>query len=168
MKPGSIRLRSKINGMIIFFIISLALSGITAFPLVWELDMLVRWFGTGTTTSHIFPALSDWLELVNRGLVETSIKYTFLAYDTDWLAFAHIVLAILFIGPLRDPVKNKWVIEFGMIACVLVIPLVLICGPLRGIPVFRQIIDTSFGIIGILPLLLVRQWIVRLEKGEER
>lgn len=168
MKQGSIRLRSKINGMIILFIISLALSGITAFPLVWELDILVRNFGAGTTTSHIFPALSDWLELVNRGLVETSVKYPFLAYGTDWLAFAHIVLAILFIGPLRDPVKNKWVVEFGMIACVLVIPLALICGPLRGIPVFWQVIDTSFGIIGIVPLLLVRKWIVRLENGEER
>ncbi len=167
MKQGSIRLRSKINGMIIFFIISLALSGITAFPLVWELDILVRNFGAGTTTSHIFPALSEWLELVYRGLVETSVKYPFLAYGTDWLAFAHIVLAILFIGPLRDPVKNKWVIEFGMIACVLVIPLALICGPLRGIPVFWQIIDTSFGIIGIVPLLLVWKWIVRIENGEE-
>ncbi|MBK9249188.1 MAG: hypothetical protein IPM69_14010 [Ignavibacteria bacterium] len=166
MKPNSIRLRSKIKGMIVFFIISLALSGITAFPLV-ELDILVRNFGAGTTTSHIFPALSEWLELVNRGLVETSVKYPFLAYGTDWLAFAHIVLAILFIGPLHDPVKNKWVIEFGMIACVLVIPLALICGPLRGIPVFWQIIDTSFGIIGIVPLLLVWKWIVRIENGEE-
>jgi hypothetical protein len=38
------------------------------------------------------------------------------------------VLAILFIGPLRDPVKNKWVIEFGVIACILIIPFAMIAG----------------------------------------
>ena len=33
-----------------------------------------------------------------------------------------LVIAIVFIGPLRDPVKNVWVVEFGMIACALVVP----------------------------------------------
>jgi hypothetical protein len=35
------------------------------------------------------------------------------------------VIAIAFIGPWRDTVKNIWVIEFGMIACVLVVPFAL-------------------------------------------
>jgi hypothetical protein len=80
-----------------------------------------------------------------------------MAYGTDWLAFAHIVIAVAFIGPLRDPVRNIWVIEFGMIACALVIPLALIFGPLRGIPFFWRLIDCSFGIIGFVPLWLVRR-----------
>ena len=58
----------------------------------------------------------------------------FLGYGTDWLAFGHFVIAIVFIGPLRDPVKTVWVVEFGMIACVLVVPFALVMGGVRGIP----------------------------------
>ena len=63
-----------------------------------------------------------------------------------------MVIAVAFIGPLRDPVKNVWVIDFGMIACAAVIPLALICGPIRGIPFWWQLIDCSFGVVGIVPL----------------
>jgi hypothetical protein len=83
-------------------------------------------------------------------------------YGTDWLAFAHIVIAIAFIGPLRDPVKNVWVVQFGMIACVLVIPTALICGQIRGVPFYWRLIDCSFGVIGIIPLWLSRCCIQRL------
>jgi hypothetical protein len=68
------------------------------------------------------------------------------------LAFAHFVLAILFIGPYKNPVKNKWVIEFGMIACILIIPFAFVAGYYRGIPIYWRLIDCSFGVIGILPL----------------
>ena len=76
------------------------------------------------------------------------------AYGTDWLAFAHLVIAVAFVGPLRDPVKNVWVVEWGMIACLSVIPLALICGPIRGIPFCWQIIDCSFGVVGVIPLAI--------------
>jgi hypothetical protein len=33
------------------------------------------------------------------------------------IAFAHLAIAIAFIGPYIDPVRNKWVITFGLIAC---------------------------------------------------
>ena len=46
-----------------------------------------------------------------------------------------------------------------MIACLAVIPLALICGPLRGIPWFWQPIDCSFGVLGIIPLWFVRRMI---------
>jgi len=46
-----------------------------------------------------------------------------------------------------------WVIQFGMIACVLVIPAALIFDALRGLPFFWGLIDCSFGVIGIIPLL---------------
>ena len=75
-----------------------------------------------------------------------------MAYGTDWLAFAHLVIAVAFIGPLLDPVRNRWVITFGMIACVMVLPLALICGPIRGIPLYWQLIECSLGVFGIIPL----------------
>jgi hypothetical protein len=40
----------------------------------------------------------------------------------------------LFIGPYLDPVRNKWVVTFGLIACAGVIPLALIADHIRGIP----------------------------------
>ena len=49
-----------------------------------------------------------------------------------------------------------------MIACVLIVPLALICGPLRGIPPFWQLIDCSFGVFGIIPLWLCRNAILRI------
>jgi hypothetical protein len=53
-----------------------------------------------------------------------------------------------------------------MIACVLIIPLALICGPIRGIPFGWQLIDCSFGIVGIVPLWLCRRYINELEARE--
>ena len=76
-----------------------------------------------------------------QALTVTNGSYPFLAYGTDWLAFAHLMIAIAFIGPYRDPVRNQWVITFGLIACAAVIPLALICRPLRGIPMYWRLID---------------------------
>ena len=87
-------------------------------------------------------------------VAEANERYPFLFYGTDWLAFGHLVIAIAFLGPLRDPVRNIWVIEWGMIACVLVIPAAMVCGPIRGIPFWWRLIDCSFGVVGILPLIL--------------
>jgi hypothetical protein len=71
-------------------------------------------------------------------------------------------------GPIKDPVKNVWVVEFGMIACVLVIPLALICGPLRGVPWFWRLIDCSFGVFGLVPLEIARRMIVKVAQSEPR
>ena len=101
-----------------------------------------------------------------EGLETTGREYPFLAYGTDWLAFAHLVIAVAFWGPLRDPVRNIWVVEFGMIACLLVIPLALICGPIRGIPFCWQLIDCSFGVFGLIPLAIVRRLILSLGNQE--
>jgi hypothetical protein len=85
-------------------------------------------------------------------------------YGTDWLAFAHLVIAVAFWGPLRDPVRNVWVVHFGMIACVAVIPLALIAGPARGIPWWWLLVDMSFGVFGIVPLLFAERAIRRLAR----
>ncbi len=87
-----------------------------------------------------------------------------MAYGTDWLAFAHVIIAVCFIGPLVDPVRNVWVIKFGLIACAAVIPTALIFGVIREIPFCWQLIDCSFGVFGSIPLLLVWKWIRELER----
>ncbi len=100
----------------------------------------------------------------SRGPGRDSAKFPFLAYGTDWLAFGHFVIAIAFIGPLRNPVKNIWVVEFGMIACVLVVPFALGMGAVRGIPIGWRLIDCSFGVLGIIPLWLCRREIQALAR----
>jgi hypothetical protein len=158
------KLRTRIRILILFFIFALLVSGLTAFPLQWELNLLEQ---IVHALPIQIPALINWVALVNRGLQESYGKYPFIAYGTDWLAFAHIVIAIAFIGPLRDPVKNIWVIEWGMIACVLVTPLAVIMNPIRGIPFFWSLIDCSFGVFGIIPLWFIRRDIRQIERAKE-
>jgi hypothetical protein len=155
--------QTKIKLWLYVFITGLLFSGITAFPLEWELNLLNQTLGPGTNFGNQFPSFAEWINRVLFGLVETNTKFPFMAYGTDWLAFAHIILAILFIGPLKDPVKNIWVIEFGIIACVLVIPLAMICGEIRGIPIFWRLIDCAFGVLGVIPLLVIRKKIKLIE-----
>jgi hypothetical protein len=145
----------RIRAILIFFVIALAASGITAFALPPEVRLLKAWFGPGTSIGDTFPGLAEWLVKVSDGLDANDRQLPFMAYGTDWLAFAHLVIAIVFIGPIRDPVKNIWVVEFGMIACLGIIPLALICGSIRGIPWFWRMIDCSFGVFGIIPLAIV-------------
>lgn len=154
----------RIRFCLVLFIIGLVLSGITAFPLQTEVGCLasilqadsLRPFAEST-------GLLMWIMRVSDGLTTTNAKYPFLAYGTDWLAFAHLAIAIAFVGPLVDPVRNKWVITFGLIACAGVIPLALIAGEVRGIPLAWRLIDCSFGIFGCIPLLLCRRSIIALE-----
>ena len=139
-----IRLK-KIRTALVVFMICLFLSGLTAIPLIPELS----WILENTPKGSSF---YTWLDKVLTALKETEQKYPFVFYGFDWLAFAHFILAILFIGPYRDPVKNIWVLQFGLIACVLVFPLAFIAGYFRGIPVGWQLIDCSFGLAGFVVL----------------
>lgn len=158
----------RIRALLGLFVVGLLLSGLTAFPIKTEVDFLQRVFGEGSPTQTWWPWLARWISHVHRGVTEASEDYPFLFYGTDWLAFAHIVIAVAFLGPLRDPVRNIWVVEFGMIACVLVVPTALICGPIRGIPLFWRLIDCSFGVVGIIPLYLARRAIRNLaDAGED-
>ena len=104
------------------------------------------------------PDWAIWLVKVQTALQETGNKYPSLFYGTDWLAFGHFVIAIAFIGALRNPVRNRWLFDFGLIACVLVIPYALVFGGLRGIPFWWRLIDCSFGVCGFIPLWLCRKW----------
>ena len=150
----------RIRALLLFFIVGLILSGVTAFPLETELKLLTTFVGKNSLAQQI--GLTPWLLTVRDGLVATYASYPFIAYGTDWLAFAHIVIAIAFIGPLRDPMKNIWVIEWGMICCLLIIPLAFIAGSYRGIPFGWRLIDCSFGVFGIIPLWFSRRMVKRL------
>jgi hypothetical protein len=151
------KLITKIRLLILFFIVALILSGVTAFPVETELKWLLN-----------HPALipnfaQTWLQNVYNALLETNQKYPMIAYGFDWLAFAHIVIAMAFIGPYIDPVKNKWIIEWAMLACIAIFPLAFIAAPIRQIPMFHVLIDCSFGVIGLIPLYFCRKWIIQLE-----
>jgi len=150
-------LRRRIRWWLSLFLLGLVASGVTAIPLAWELNILARMIGPGDS------GLAGWIGRVQGGLHDTYARYPFVAYGTDWLAFGHLMIAVAFVGPLRDPVRNRWVITFGMIACVCVVPWALVFGLLRGIPFFWRLIDCSFGVVGIVPLWLCRRDIDELE-----
>jgi len=157
MKASShVRLR-RIRWLLVLFVVGLVLSGLTAFPLKIEVDILNGLVGQGSSFENLCPEMARWMSRVHAGISEVHQKHPFMPYGTDWLAFGHIVIAIAFLGAIRDPVRNIWVVEFGMIACLLVIPSALLMGGVRGIPMFWRLIDCSFGVFGIVPLWLARR-----------
>ena len=153
-------LLTRIRIAIIIFIILLMLSGITAMPVYTEMQWLMQqhWFADDSL-------IGAWFQAVWLGVQTMNEDFPFMFYGYDWLAFAHIIIGLAFIGPYKDPVKNKWVIEWAILCCYCVIPLAFIMGPLRGIPWFHILIDCSFGIFGLIPLYMERSWIRRLEKS---
>ncbi|MER5458315.1 hypothetical protein ABT008_26450 [Micromonospora sp. NPDC002389] len=153
------RLR-RIRGWLWVVVVGLFLSGVTAFPLEIEVRWLLR---AADPFADQLPALVGWIERVHVGLVETGERHPFMRYGTDWLAFAHLVLAVAFWGPLRDPVRNVWVVQLGMIACVGIVPLALICGPLREIPWFWTVVDLSFAVGAFPPLWIAYRHIRAIE-----
>ncbi len=148
-----------------WFIVGLILSGVTAFPLVHEAAFVVR-VSHHSDIDHNFPALYAWLDRVAEALADNAGRYPFLAYGTDWLAFGHLVIATFFIPAYCNPIRNKAVIDCGLVACAGVLLLALIAGPVRGIPIYWRLIDSSFGIAGCWPLMMARRHIRALESSD--
>jgi hypothetical protein len=148
-----------------FVIFGLIVSGVTAFPLLTEMNFLASILtgGANDLNPENYHGLTAWILTIREGLEVTYNKYPFIAYGTDWLAFGHIVIAMFFILPYRDPVRYVGVLHIGVAASIMVIPLALICGPIRGIPFYWQLIDCSFGIICIIPLLYAIKLSKRIE-----
>lgn len=140
--------------VMLVFIAGLILSGITAFPLLAELRLVTSWLGLGGVTSPAgHSGLAFWILTVRFGLEDVYARYPWIAYGTDWLAFGHLVIALFFVGALIRPAESRPVIYAGIAACGLVIPLALICGMVREIPLYWRLIDCSFGLLGVIPLL---------------
>ena len=151
------QLRSRIKGAIIITIIGLLLNGMSAVPLRTEMNMLLSKPG-------LLPGfLRDWWTYVNKGVNETSNQYNFMRYGFDWLGFAHLLIAIAFFGPLRDPIKNEWVIKWGIIASSLSILMALGWERLRAIPMWWSMLDAGIGVVALIILLLCYRWIQDLK-----
>jgi hypothetical protein len=164
-------LRRRIRTLTWLFIIGLLVSGATAIPLQREVDALVILTGAAQRlqdpASAGPPAWALWLTRVQAALRDTSERSPLLFYGTDWLAFGHFAIAIAFVGALRDPVRNRWLFTFALIACALVVPYALVFGAIRGIPLWWRFIDCSFGLFGIIPIWLCRRWVSELESRLE-
>ncbi|MES2439515.1 MAG: hypothetical protein V4584_10630 [Verrucomicrobiota bacterium] len=145
----------------LLFIIGLVLSGVTAFPLLLELRILCDVLGLDSPQGN--SGLEFWIPTVRHGLETTYAAYPWIAYGTDWLAFGHLVIAGFFVGPIIHPKTSRSVIHTGIVACLAVIPLAMICGPIRSIPFYWRLIDCSFGVIGIIPLLYCLRQLKRIE-----
>ena len=131
----------------------------TAVPLTGE----VNWLAGFVNAHGGGGSVVDWLGRVREALAQTQAQYPFLFYGTDWLAFGHFMIALVFVKALRDPVRNKWLYDFGLLACGLVIPFALVFGGVRGIPVWWRLIDCSFGVFGFVPLWFCRMWVKEVE-----
>ena len=138
----------------------LFMSGVTVWPAVPELKMAVRLvWGDGEPTGVLHSFILQAIE----GLESVEENYPFVLYANDWLAFAHIVLAILFAGAIRDPVRNIWIVQCGLIMCALVPVLAGICIPIRGLTLVWFWIDFSFAPAAALPLWIALRDIRRVE-----
>jgi hypothetical protein len=127
----------RIRVLTILFILVLIVSGATAIPLVSGINWLADVTGARATlsisTGHTPPWIL-WLCKVQDALHLTAENNSFLFYGTDWLAFGHFMIALAFVGALVDPVRNRWLFIWGMLACALLVPYALVFGAIRGIP----------------------------------
>lgn len=146
---------------LLLVIFGLVVSGVTAFPLLHELNLLSSWLVGDSLDPSSHTGMVHWILKVRAGLEATYRDYPFVAYGTDWLAFGHLMIALFFILPYREPLRYEGVLKVGIVASLLVIPLALICGPIRGIPVLWRLIDCSFGLFCI-PLLVYALRKIRL------
>ncbi|MDP4624899.1 MAG: hypothetical protein NWT08_07160 [Akkermansiaceae bacterium] len=155
----------KIRILTAIIIVGLVVSGVTAFPLLHELNLLAKFFVD--TEGNLDPAgysgLAHWILLVRMGLEDTYASYPFIAYGTDWLAFGHIVIALFFVPAYREPVRYQGVFRVGIWAALLVFPLAFVCGEIRDIPIYWRLVDCLFGVVALIPLILILALIKKLE-----
>jgi hypothetical protein len=161
-QTSELKLRRKIKTVIIITIIGLLLNGISAVPLQTELKMLL------SNPDSLPSFLRDWWIYVQKGVQDTTRNYRFMRYGFDWLAFAHLLIAIAFFGPLKDPIKNEWVVRWGMIASALSVVMALGWEQRRAIPFWWSCIDASIALAAFLILLLCNNWIQQLKRVTEK
>ncbi len=167
--PRAQALRRRVRWLTVVIVLGLLVAGVTAVPLQAELDWLVglakRWQEAGGA----IPADAvTYLAKVRDGVASAYGAYPFLAYGTDWLAFAHIALAMIFWGAWKDPVGRRWLFSTGIVICWSLMAWALALGALRGIPLAWRFMDCGFGAVALVPLWLCRRWtnaIAEMEQG---
>lgn len=160
-------IKRRVRIILIFFLFGFIASGLTAFPIRWEVAYFNRLIGANTFMEHLYPPMAQWISHVHNGLMNISDKQMFIFYLTDWLGFAYILIGVAFLGPLRNPVRNIWVIEWAIVLFLVAIPLIFVSGSIRAIPFFWRLIDCSFGLVGILLLWVCRNYIKQMEKAKK-
>jgi hypothetical protein len=150
--------------MILIVAFGLFISGVTVWPALTELKIAVRVFWGDAAPSG---ELHAFVLKVIEALETTNSQYPFMLYAHDWLAFAHVMLAILFAGAAKDPVRNKWIVQCGLIMCASVPVLACVCIPLRNLPSFWFWIDFAFAPGAAVPLIIALLDIRALERQNE-
>ncbi len=149
--PAILKIERWIKIYVWVFIVGLFLSGLSAIPLVWGVDFTLELLDEIDFHGQIFSFMST----VQNALHYNDEHFSFMAYGTDWLAFAHFMFAILFTSLLFDAEKNRFILRFGMVASVLILPTALLFGQIRDIPWMWRMVDCSFGVIGFAVLYRV-------------
>ncbi len=152
-------LRDRIRRWTWFLILGLVISGATAIPIPTQFAIARR---IGVPVPLPEP-VTAWLRTLGEGIDATVRDAPFMFYGTDWLGFGHFVIALAFVGALRDPVRNRWLYAWAMLACLAVPPWALVFGAIRGIPWWWRLIDASFGIVGFVPAYLCHRWTGQIE-----
>jgi len=152
------RLLRQIRLLISLIMVIVILAGMAAFFPI----SLLNWLEDHN--SLLPEKVNSWIQEINHGLKVTADAYPFVIYAIHWLAFSHIIIALLFAGVIVDPVKNRWVINWAIACCMIAITLVFVSGYANRIPFFHQVIDSSFAIAGILLLYMIKKKIISLEK----
>ncbi|MFT4522479.1 MAG: hypothetical protein ACI8ZN_001429 [Bacteroidia bacterium] len=117
-----------IRFLTMLFQLGLIIAGTTAFFIPQGVALIAK------VAPSLHPSLSGWLLEVNVSVIKIDEDHNFIWYGTDWMAFAHLLFALLFYGVWKNPVRNKWLVHFGIMACLLIFPTAFIAGHLRGIP----------------------------------
>ena len=147
--------------MLVVVALGLFVSGVTIWP--WEIELS---FAISTLQSIQGPEpLIELLQEIRHDMRMLDENNSFVLYVADWLAFAHLVLAALFLMALKDPIRNVLVVRFGILCSLSVPILAIICIPMRGIPLFWILIDSSFALCAI-PLWIALKDIKKLEQGK--
>ena len=145
----------------------LFVAGVTAFPLLLEINLLADLLtgGSPDLDPADYTGLTAWILTVREGLEATYRDYPFIGYGTDWLAFGHLCIMLFFLLPYREPVRYEGVMWVGVWMSVLVFPLAFVMGPLRGIPWWWQLVDCAFGAFALPPLLWALHETKKLKVG---
>ena len=133
------------------FIAVLILSGLCYFSLPFLSKKILSFIDAFGIRGELYSFAMKLIQAANYN----EAHYPFMGYSTDLLGFAHLTFALLFGGAVMDPNKNEWVIRFGLMVCVLLIPTVLLAGWVREIPIIWRVVNCFFGVFGFALLFKV-------------
>jgi hypothetical protein len=158
------QLRRRLHAWTWLFIAGLVLSGLTAIPIRTQFEVAVRLLGSDFRGGGVVPGfVAAWLLHAWTGIQAADAAAPFIWYGTDWLAFGHVAIGISMWGAVQDPVRNRWLYRFAMIACAAVIPWAVVFGAVRGIPAWWRVVDSAFGVLGFIPAWFCWRWSGELE-----